>query len=93
MTVLISGIRVVGKGSWKEREVGKFLFKLERAKRSWKTPSEVGRNRTQLESFCGSWKVSAEVGKFPFSLKVLAVVRKINRTWKVITEVGKCHCT
>ena len=40
------GICVVGKGSWKEREVGKsevekFLFKLERAKRSWKEPSEV----------------------------------------------------
>ena len=41
-----SGIRVVGKGSWKEREVGKFevgkpevgkfLFKLERAQRNWK---------------------------------------------------------
>ena len=79
-------MRLVGKSSWKKRKIGKFLFKLERAKRSWKTPSEFGRNRTQLE-------VSAEVGKFPFSLKVLAVVRKINRTWKVVTEVGKCHCT
>ena len=34
--MVINGIRVVGKDSWKEREVGKsevekFLFKLERA--------------------------------------------------------------
>ena len=34
--MVINGIRVVGKGSWEEREVGKsedgkFLFKLERA--------------------------------------------------------------
>ena len=46
----IGGIRVVVKGSWKKREVrksevGKFLFKLERAKRSWKEPSEVGKFR------------------------------------------------
>ena len=38
------GIRVVGKGSLKKREVGKsdvgkFLSKLERAKRSWTEPS------------------------------------------------------
>ena len=41
-------IRVVGKSSWKEREVGKcvigkILFKLERANRSWKEPSQVGK--------------------------------------------------
>ena len=46
-----AGIQVVGQGSWKEREVGiflvgksevgEFLFKLERTKRSWKKPNEV----------------------------------------------------
>jgi len=45
-TEIMEGIRKVGKGSWKKREVGKseiekFLVKLERAKRSWKEPSEV----------------------------------------------------
>ena len=55
------GIRVIGKGSWEKREVGKFkversevakfLFKLERAQRSWKEPSEVGKNQAKLESF------------------------------------------
>ena len=41
-----NGIPVVGKGSWKEAgksEVGKFLFKLERAKRSWRVSFEVGK--------------------------------------------------
>ena len=37
-------------------EVGKSQAKLERAKRSWKEPSEVGKNRTKLES-------TTEVGK------------------------------
>ena len=44
-------VRAVGKS-----EVGRFLFKLERAKRSWKEPNEVGKTE-------GSWKVSFEVGK------------------------------
>ena len=30
------GISLVGEGNWRKREVGKFLFKLERTKRSWK---------------------------------------------------------
>ena len=61
------GIRVIGKGSWEKREVGKFkversevakfLFKLERAQRSWKEPSEVG-------NFGCSWNVLTEVRKF-----------------------------
>ena len=47
--VKFSGIREVGKGSWKEREngkseVGKYCL-------SWKEPSEVGKNRAKLESF------------------------------------------
>ena len=37
--------------SWKEREVGKFMFKLERTERRWKEPSEIGKNRPKLESF------------------------------------------
>ena len=36
--------------------VGKNRAKLERAKRSWKEPSEVGKNRAKLES-------TTEVGK------------------------------
>ena len=63
------GIREVGKGSWKEREYGKFLFKLEslanleRTERSWRQPSEVGKRRAKLESILklGSF---AAVGKF-----------------------------
>ena len=49
------GIRVVGKGSWKEREVGKSEMKLERLKlessdRSWKVRAEVGKLGLKLES-------------------------------------------
>ena len=78
MNIISDGIRVVGKGSLKEREVGKNekleSFKMESLKLesfclSWKEPSEVGKNRTKLESF-------AEVGKF-------------RRSWKVLAEVGK----
>ena len=63
---------IVGKGSWKKREiekfqvgkseVRKFMFKLERTLRSRKVSSEV-------EKFRCSWKVLAEAGKF-------------KRTWK-----------
>ena len=62
----IRGMRVVGKRSWKKREVGKFLVgksevgkfpkKLERTERSWKVSSEVRKFLLKLESF-------AEVGK------------------------------
>ena len=45
------GIRVVGKGSWKEREVGKFL--VGKFGRSWKEPSGVGKN-PYLETL--TWK-------------------------------------
>ena len=51
-TIEPSGMRVGGKGSWKQREVGKFkvgksevekfLFKLERPLRSFKVSFEVG---------------------------------------------------
>ena len=46
-----SGIRVVGKGSWKKQEVGKFLFKLERTERNCKVSSEVVKFLLELESF------------------------------------------
>ena len=57
------------KGGIGNSVVGKFLFKLERALRSWKEPTEVGEFLPKLES-------SAEVGKFRCSLKVLAEVEK-----------------
>ena len=52
---LSDGIRLVGKGSWKKREVGKPELKLERLKfetsgRSWKGRSEVGKIQRKLES-------------------------------------------
>ena len=55
--------------------MGKFLLKLERAKQSWKEPSEVGKLLLKLESFaevgkfCRSWKDLAEVGKFWLKLE------------------------
>ena len=57
---LFSGIRVVGKGSWKNRSwtvlswkvpSWKFLFEFERAKRNWRELSEVGKNWVKLEKF------------------------------------------
>ena len=49
----ISGMRVIGKRSWKKREIGKFLV----------GKSEVGKfpKNTRTER---SWKVSSEVRKF-----------------------------
>ena len=44
--------KVVGKPrSWKDlkSDVGRFLFKMERAKQSWTEPSEVGNNRAKLK--------------------------------------------
>ena len=55
---------VVGKSSWKEREVGKFnleSLKLESFCLSWKEPSEVGKKQAKLERTDQSWKVSFEV--------------------------------
>ena len=50
------GIRVVGKGSWKEREVGKSEVgksqaKLEITEPNKKEPIAVGNNRAKLENF------------------------------------------
>ena len=42
--------RIVGKGSWKKREVGKFLFKLK--------PREVGEDQAKLERTERNWKES-----------------------------------
>ena len=58
----VGGIRVDRKRNWKKREVGKLLFKLERAKQSLKEPSEVEKNQ--------GWRISSEVGKLRDSLKV-----------------------
>ena len=62
---------VLLKGQFQKRGIGnsvlgKFLFKLERALRSWKEPSEVGKNRLKLERTERSWKEPSEVGKFYF---------------------------
>ena len=79
------GIRVVGKGSWKEEEVGKRKklesfklesLKLERAKRSWKEPSEVGKNSAKLERTRRSWKEPSEVRKFLLKLESFAEIGK-----------------
>ena len=48
-------------------------LKLERAKRSWKEPSEVGKIRAKLERADRSWKVSFEVGKFWLKLESLKI--------------------
>ena len=50
-----SGIRVVGKGSWKNE-------KLESPIRNWK--NEVGKFAMKMVSSCRSWKVWPEVGKY-----------------------------
>ena len=51
--ILILGIRVVGKGSWKERKVGKFLVEK----------SKMKLERLKLESWSRSWKNRGEVVK------------------------------
>ena len=63
----ISMQRVVVKGSWKEREVGKSEMKLERLKlesssRKWKVRGEVGKFEQELETF--QWKARDELGKY-----------------------------
>ena len=50
MDIISDGIRVVGKGSLKEREVGKNQVKLKRTERSWNEPIEVGKFELKLES-------------------------------------------
>ena len=67
----------------------KVWLKLERAKRSWKEPSEVGKNRLKLERTDRSWKEPIEVGKFFFKLESFAEVGKFRCSWKVLTDVGK----
>ena len=68
-------IRVVGKGSWKEREVGKFKMNLERLKLessswNWKVRDEVGKLEVKLKSSSWSWKALAEVEKYNWSWKI-----------------------
>ena len=71
----VCGIRVVGKGSWKKREVGKVRW-------SWKEPSEVRKNRAELERTERSWKASLQLENF-------LAVGKFRCSWKVLAEVGK----
>ena len=52
------------KGQLERTRSWKVSLKLERAKRSWKEPSEVGKNPEKFERTERSWKVSFEVGKF-----------------------------
>jgi len=52
-------MRVVGKGSWKEREVGK--YKVGKFRWSLKESNEVEKNRPRLERFFWSWKVSLQL--------------------------------
>ena len=71
--------RVVGKPrSWKDlkSEVGKFLFKLERAKQSLKEPNEVGNNRAKL-------KIVSDVGMFQCDWKFLMNFVTCHESWKV----------
>ena len=79
--MVINGIRVVGKDSWKEREVGKSEVEksqamLERTDLSWKEPSEVEKLLLKLESF-------AEVGKFRRSSKVSPRSESLNDNGKL----------
>ena len=60
MKTALLRIREVGKGSWKERQVGKFYvgkskmklerLKLESSSRSWKVRGKVGKLEVKLES-------------------------------------------
>ena len=50
----------------------KVSLKLERAKRSWKEPSEVEKNPAKLERTQQSWKEPTEVGKFLLKLENFA---------------------
>ena len=91
---LAYGMRVVGKGSWKEREVGKSEIgksqaKLERTARSWKEPVEVGKNGAKLERADRKWKVFLSWKVSP----KLESFDAVGKFWpKIVTEVGKCHC-
>ena len=66
-------MRVVGKCSWKEREVGKLKVgksEVEKFRWSWKEPSEVGKNRLKLKSSSWSWKVQLKLESDLWSWKV-----------------------
>ena len=78
------GMRVVGKGSWKEREVGKNRLKLESLSWSWKARDEVGK-------YNWSWKVTYEVGKFKLNLERLNEVGKFQMNLERSLEVGKVN--
>ena len=56
-----NGIRVIGKSSWKKREVGKFQV----------GKSKMKLERLKLESSWRDWKVGVEIGKFELKLESL----------------------
>ena len=62
-------MRVVGKGNWKEREVGS--FKLESLK--LESFAEVGKSQAKLERTERSWKEPCDVGKFLLKLESFQV--------------------
>ena len=74
----LSEIRVVGKGSQKEREVGKFkvgksdvgkfLFKLERALQTRKGPSKVGKNQVNFSTSARTFQLRSELSNFNLSI-------------------------
>ena len=85
----VSGIRAVGKVSWKKleiekflvekSEVGKFLFKLERTEKSWKEQSEVEKFLLNLEIF-------VEVRKFPCGK--WTVRKNLQPSFKIRTDLA-----
>ena len=73
ITCIRMGIRVVGKGIWKEREVRKFVVgKSEVGKIRWsrKEPIGVGKFELKLESSGWSWKVQLKLESDLWSWKV-----------------------
>ena len=92
-TTSTNGIRLVGKGSWKEREVGK--SEVGKFRWSWKEPSKVGKNSAKLERTDWRWKEPSVVGKLLLKLESFVEVGKFHWNWKVLlklesfTEVGK----
>ena len=75
-------IRVVVKDSWKNEKF-----------ESMKLGSFCLNCKGQLERAKRSWKVPSEIGKFLFKLQNFAGVGKFRCRWKIVAEVGKCHCT
>ena len=80
-TISMDGTRVVGKISWKDREVGKFS---EKCLRSWKDSLAVGKMSSQLERLLGSWKDGFAVGNMSVSVGKMSL-----SVGKMSLSVGK----